>query len=102
MLLCHRPNPSWDCFEGDAAYAGEYSHRPIPAGIAFVTLVTLTCHTSQTCSSESRYLPKGSKPLHSSFNVRDNQHATRHTTSTTAMLAWWLYAGERYTSVVTM
>src|SRR5260221_5589711 len=79
-VQCHRPNPSWDCFEwgpglcwcvqpqtnpswdcsrhfcdiptynvtdpipagiafeGDPAYAGEYSHRPIPAGIARVSL----------------------------------------------------------------
>ncbi len=44
------PIPSWDCFEVDAAYAGGYSHRPIPAGIALVTFVTFPRIMSQTQS----------------------------------------------------
>src|SRR5258708_4774176 len=107
----------WDCFEGDAAYAGEYSHRPIPAGIALVTFVTFPRIMSQTqsqlgllsrgpgscrwvqpqtnpswdCSSESRQMPKGSKPL-------PQQRATTLNTQHPPLPCWPGYTGGRITS----
>src|SRR5258708_15890419 len=72
-------NPSWDCyrhfcdiptynvtdpipagiaFEGDPAYAGMYSHRPIPAGIAIVTFVTFP-HTMSRTQSQLGLLRRG-------------------------------------------
>ena len=66
------PIPAGIASSGDPAYAGGYSHIPIPAGIALVTFVTFPRIMSQT-QSQLGLLSRGTRLMPVSIATDQSQ-----------------------------
>src|SRR5258705_130534 len=66
------PIPAGIASSGDPAYAGGYSHRPIPAGIALITFVPFARIMIQT-QTQLGLLPRGTRLMPVSIATAQSQ-----------------------------